>query len=384
MMENWKKLDMKYWDISWSAISSTSWSTASGSQKLSVGYIAGTEYVTRIKILLNESYTLYHPILKIRFTTDSASGRSSKYSVAIITTEERAPNNVSSLVNEYEVFYPTDDNGNEFSESATPGGTAINYNIEVPYNLEPEQEYYIYFVDTQHRTYYGTNGNSFEESYTPSYINRYEVSFDRQNNSHTSTTSLYTNGDTYGTMPKPTKLGYQFEGWYTAITGGILINSTTTVNLTSDQTLYARYVANTLTVNYYSNYATSAYASALNPVSIDKNVLIGQWTVTADYDKFPANLHNYCEINGSSTSMRLDKIGYTGTGYWILNSPDSGLFVQQDADFDSYSDMCEQLGVSNTEANVSINVYAEWQANRYYLYFNANGGVNKQGGNFAF
>lgn len=47
------------------------------------------------------------------------------------------------------------------------------------------------------------------------------------------------NGSTYGTLPTPTRSGYTFAGWYTAKSGGTKITSSTKVNLTSDQTLYA-------------------------------------------------------------------------------------------------------------------------------------------------
>lgn len=50
-----------------------------------------------------------------------------------------------------------------------------------------------------------------------------------------------TKGSTYGTLPTPTRTGYTFDGWYTAANGGTQITSTTTVNLTDDQTLYAHW-----------------------------------------------------------------------------------------------------------------------------------------------
>lgn len=48
-----------------------------------------------------------------------------------------------------------------------------------------------------------------------------------------------TNGSTYGYLPEIFKEGYTFDGWYTA--SGVRITSSTTVNLTGDQTLYARW-----------------------------------------------------------------------------------------------------------------------------------------------
>ena len=54
-----------------------------------------------------------------------------------------------------------------------------------------------------------------------------------------------------GSLPTPTRLGYSFDGWYTAANGGIKITETTTV--TTDITLYAHWITNTYTVTYNTN-----------------------------------------------------------------------------------------------------------------------------------
>ena len=53
-------------------------------------------------------------------------------------------------------------------------------------------------------------------------------------------------GNTYGTLPTPTKTDYVFDGWYdtNASTGGNKIESSTIVNLTNDKVLYARWKLN--------------------------------------------------------------------------------------------------------------------------------------------
>lgn len=50
-----------------------------------------------------------------------------------------------------------------------------------------------------------------------------------------------TNGGTYGSLPVPTKDGYMFDGWYTQVSGGTEITSSTKVTLSGDQTLYAHW-----------------------------------------------------------------------------------------------------------------------------------------------
>lgn len=56
-----------------------------------------------------------------------------------------------------------------------------------------------------------------------------------------SRTKKVTAGEKYGALPTLTRSGYTFKGWYTAKTGGTRVLSTTTVNLTGNQTLYAQW-----------------------------------------------------------------------------------------------------------------------------------------------
>ena len=66
-------------------------------------------------------------------------------------------------------------------------------------------------------------------------------------------TKKVTYASTYGTLPTPTRTGYTFAGWYTATSGGTQVTSTTTVSITSNQTLYARWTANTYSVSFDAN-----------------------------------------------------------------------------------------------------------------------------------
>ena len=55
-------------------------------------------------------------------------------------------------------------------------------------------------------------------------------------------------GKKYGTLPKPTRKGYTFKGWYTAKKGGTLVNAKSTVK--KSLTLYARWKKNTYKIKY--------------------------------------------------------------------------------------------------------------------------------------
>lgn len=69
-------------------------------------------------------------------------------------------------------------------------------------------------------------------------VNQYSVILD---NGTACRQITVTNGGTYGNLGTPTRDGYTFDGWYTRESGGTRVTSSTTVDLTSDQTLYAHW-----------------------------------------------------------------------------------------------------------------------------------------------
>ena len=81
----------------------------------------------------------------------------------------------------------------------------------------------------------------------------YTVYFDANGGSVSTSSKTVTYGETYGTLPTPTRTGYTFSGWYTASSGGSKVTSSTTVTTASDHTLYAHWTANTYTVSFNAN-----------------------------------------------------------------------------------------------------------------------------------
>lgn len=75
------------------------------------------------------------------------------------------------------------------------------------------------------------------------------------------TSKLVTYDSTYGVLPTPTKTGYSFNGWYTALSGGNKTTSSTIMTTANDHTLYARWQANKYTVTYDGNGATGGSMS---------------------------------------------------------------------------------------------------------------------------
>jgi uncharacterized repeat protein (TIGR02543 family) len=83
--------------------------------------------------------------------------------------------------------------------------------------------------------------------------NKYTVTFKASGGSVTPSSKSVTYDSTYGDLPTPTRAGYTFNGWYTAASGGTKVTASTTVAITSAQTLYAQWTANTYTVTFDAN-----------------------------------------------------------------------------------------------------------------------------------
>ena len=80
--------------------------------------------------------------------------------------------------------------------------------------------------------------------------NTYKVNFNANGGSVSSTSKNVESGAKYGTLPTPTRSGWTFKGWFTAASGGSQITADSTVSITSEQTLYARWQVNSYTVSW--------------------------------------------------------------------------------------------------------------------------------------
>ena len=74
---------------------------------------------------------------------------------------------------------------------------------------------------------------------------------------------IKTYGQYYGALPIATRSGYTFDGWSTSSTGSTRINESTIVNVTTSDTLYARWIGNNYTVKFNANGGSVAQNTAL-------------------------------------------------------------------------------------------------------------------------
>ncbi len=59
--------------------------------------------------------------------------------------------------------------------------------------------------------------------------------------------------ENYGSLPVPSREGFDFKGWYTGSEGGNQINPTTKVSVDADHTIYAKWSAIRCKVDFYAN-----------------------------------------------------------------------------------------------------------------------------------
>lgn len=71
--------------------------------------------------------------------------------------------------------------------------------------------------------------------------NTFTVKFDYNGGLKSTSKIIVKRGSKYGKLPKAQRRYYQFEGWYTQKNAGRKITNNTIVNLTAEQTLYARW-----------------------------------------------------------------------------------------------------------------------------------------------
>ena len=141
----------------------------------------------------------------------------------------------------------------------------------------------------------------------------------------------------YGTLPNPTRTGYNFTGWYTASSGGSKVESNTILKNANNHTLYAHWDGKPYTVVYNPGYSGASAAS-----------------------------HTGFKY-GSSTALRtISALGFSRNGYdfkgWATSKNGGVVYSNGQS-------------VSNLSSNGGeVNLFAVWQAKTYTLTANANGG----------
>lgn len=201
---------------------------------------------------------------------------------------------------------------------------------------EPDVSYRVgYFVDGWYTDETYTNAYDFEVPVTgPMVLYAHwsactVVTLDARGGTVTPKSINVAVNSTYGELPTPVRSGYTFDGWYTSIYSDIKITNETVVNQPADHSLYAHWTANTYVV------AFDACGGIVGLPSMEV-------TYYDYYGELPTPTRN----------------GYSFIGWYT--EIDGGDKVTGSSD--------------RVKIIADHTLYAHWEANSYYLKFNANGG----------
>ena len=145
-----------------------------------------------------------------------------------------------------------------------------------------------------------------------------KLNFDAAGGNITNTSKNITYGGTYGDLESPERDGYTFTGWYTAANGGTQITKDTKVEVTSDQTIYAHWTANSYAVTFNADGGTvtantktvifgNAYGELPTPTR-NGYTFAGWWTAVDSGEQISFN---------SAVKTASDHVLYA---HWVLNS----------------------------------------------------------------
>jgi len=137
----------------------------------------------------------------------------------------------------------------------------------------------------------GVNTTGSRTLYAKWTVQTYTVKLDAQDGSVYPVSKTVSYGGTYGAMSDPIKAGHTFGGWYTQKNGqGTHVTQSSKVTITGNQTLYAKWTANTYTVKF------SAQGGTVYPAS--KTVGFG-----SPYGTLPVPVKTGCTFKGWYTDI---------------------------------------------------------------------------------
>ncbi|MGM9599431.1 MAG: S-layer homology domain-containing protein [Faecousia sp.] len=144
------------------------------------------------------------------------------------------------------------------------------------------------------------------------------VTFNPNGGSVSTTSKTVTCGQTYGTLPTPTRANYTFDGWYTSTSGGTKVTSSTKVTATANHTLYAHWTHVCANGHNYSYKVTTA------PTTSATGILTGTCsrcsaTTTVTLPKLNTTDYTYVVTKTASCTA-------TGTGRYTWKTTTYGIF----------------------------------------------------------
>lgn len=144
--------------------------------------------------------------------------------------------------------------------------------------------------------------------------NTYTVTFNGNGGTPSKSSQSVTYGGTYGTLPTASKDYYDFNGWYTAASGGTKITSSSTYNTAGNVTLYAQWTIHPVSdwvlesaVPSGAQIVSTKYKYTLTTTASSSSPTMSGFTQTSsEWVKSSSGTHKYVELpNTFDTSNSL-------------------------------------------------------------------------------
>ena len=204
----------------------------------------------------------------------------------------------------------------------------------------------------------------------------------------------YNHGSILGELSVPTREGYVFVGWFTAVSGGTQVTASTVV--AADITLYAHWTIKSYTVVFDANGGSGGVSKSYNhgatlgelPVSTRNGyVFVGWWTAAEGGEQVTAstvvtgNVTYYAHWQVKTYSVDFNANGGAG-GSTISRAHGETLGTLPTPTRDGYTFAGWWTSASggtqvtaSTVVTGNVTYYAHWQIKTYEVIFDATGGI---------
>lgn len=234
----------------------------------------------------------------------------------------------------------------------------------------------------------------------------YEVTLDANGGSCENKSMPVVYDTEYGTLPAPTRTYYTFDGWYTSASGGTKVTDTTTVSTAKNHTLYAHWTRKTVEVAYMYNGGSESIEKQLHnlgdtyylPDTTKTGYTFDGW-YTESGEKVTSS--DIVTENGNHTlyarwSANTYVVTFKFNGGQNYNNPNAAETTVNVKFGENYKDFpidyirygynfvgwyTASTGGTNVTKSTTVStaknhsVYAHWEANKYDVYYDANGGT---------
>ena len=216
--------------------------------------------------------------------------------------------------------------------------------------------------------------------------NTYTVGFSEQGFENITVTY----GDSYGDLPEVSKIGYTFDGWFTAASGGEKIEYSSKVAIPKDHVLYAHWSVNSYTLDWNLNGGTAsnsytsgnvAYGTSLiAPAPVKTGYDFAGWDKEISTTMPTENLTYNANWTPKTYTVQFNETGYNsitvtyGETYGALPVPSKAGYI-----FDGwYTNAVDGDRISEDSVVKIIAdqiIYAHWKAEVYKLIWDLSGGT---------